>query len=336
MTTPTFLVGAYTADMGGEALGIAALGTLPDGSLENLGLAAAADSPSYLAASGDLVYAAAEATGRIEVFRRRGRIDLEHVGGASSGGVAPCHVARYGDTVVAANYVDGRLGVLAAAGGTLETVQVLDASGSGPHAAQDGPHAHATIALADGTVLSADLGADRVHVHSRVGAERDGRGSLERTSSVELPEGTGPRDFLAAPSGYLYVLGELGLTVLVLERTGDDFAVVASVVLPGAEPGDHAAALTISGDGRFVYAGLRGSNRISVLAVLDGGRLLGAVTSIAAEGDWPRHHVIVGDVMHVAHERSSSVASFSIPENGIPALIGPPIRVFSPIFLLPL
>ena len=109
-----FYVGAYTADMGGTATGIAALGRLADGSLENLGLATVADSPSYLAAAGDLVYAAAEATGRIEVFRRDGELALEPVASADSGGVAPCHVARYGDTLVAACYVDGTLGVLSA------------------------------------------------------------------------------------------------------------------------------------------------------------------------------------------------------------------------------
>lgn len=316
-----FYVGAYTADMGGTAVGIAALGSLPDGSLEYLGLAATADSPAYLAAHGDLVYAAAEAVGRVEVYRRGDGFALDRVATADSGGTAPCHVARYGDTVIAACYVDGRLAVLDAE--PLALAQVLESAGSGPHPAQDGSHAHATFALDASTVLSADLGSDEIHVHGLDG------GRLTRTGSMRLPAGTGPRDFLRHPSGLVFVLGELGLTITALN---DRLEIVATVALAGGEPGDHAAALSTSADGRFVYAGLRGSNRISIVAV-DGATLTPA-GFVDAEGDWPRHHLVDGDLMHVAHERSSSVASFRISQNGIPELISAPIRVPSPIFLL--
>jgi len=319
-----FYVGAYTADMGGTATGIAALGRLADGSLENLGMAAVADSPSYLAASGELVYAAAEATGRIEVFRRDGELALEPVAGADSGGVAPCHVARYGGTVVAACYVDGTLGVLSAE--PLALTQRVEAHGAGPHPAQDGPHAHASFALDDTTILSADLGSDRVHVHELA------NGHLTRTASLDLPPGTGPRDFLRLPSGPLLVLGELGLEVLVLSWNGGELSILGSTALAGAEPGDHASALSLGPGGRFAYAGLRGSNRISILAV--DGDTVNAVGFVDAGGDWPRHHVVDGDVMHVAHERSSTVASFRLGVDGVPTLIAPAVAVASPIFLL--
>ena len=316
-----FYVGSYTADMGGTAVGISALGSLPDGSLEYLGTAATAASPAYLAAHRDLVYAASEATGRIEAYRRAPGFALELVATADAGGASPCHVARYGDAVVAACYVDGRLGVLDAQ--PLALAQVLEGEGSGPHPAQDGPHAHATFALDASTILSADLGADEIHVHTLADAR------LTRTRSVRLPAGTGPRDFLRHPSGLLLVLGELGLTITALN---DRLEPVAMVALAGAEPGDHAAALSTSADGRFVYAGLRGSNRISIVDTAGGA--LTAAGSVDAGGDWPRHHLIDGELMHVAHERSNSVASFRIPENGIPEQISAPIRVPSPIFLL--
>lgn len=319
-----FFVGAYTADMGGTATGIAALGRLPDGSLENLGLAVTADSPSYLAASGDLVYAAAEATGRIETFRRTATLELVPVAGAEAGGVAPCHVARYGDTVVAACYVDGTLGVLSAE--PLALVQRVEARGSGPHPAQDGAHAHATFALDATTILSADLGADRVHVHSLAHKR------LTRTASFDLPPGTGPRDFVRLPSGLVLVLGELGLEVLVLRWHDGELSIVGRAALAGGEPGDHAAALTLGPGARFAYAGLRGSNRISILAI--DGESLTASGFVDAGGDWPRHHVVDGDVMHVAHERSNTVASFRLGADGVPTLIAPAIAVASPIFLL--
>ena len=319
-----YYVGAYTADMGGTATGIAALGRLADGSLENLGLAVVADSPSYLAASGDLVYAAAEATGRVEVFRRDGELALEPVAGAGSGGVAPCHVARYGDTVVAACYVDGTLGVLSAE--PLALTQRVEAHGAGPHPAQDGPHAHATFALDDTTILSADLGSDRVHVHTLA------NGHLTRTGSLDLSPGTGPRDFLRLPSGLVLVLGELSLEVLALRWNDGELSIVGSTALDGAEPGDHASALSLGPGARFAYAGLRGSNRISMLAV--DGETVAAAGFVDAGGDWPRHHVVDGDIMHVAHERSNTVASFRLGVDGVPALIAPAVAVASPIFLL--
>jgi 6-phosphogluconolactonase len=246
------------------------------------------------------------------------------VASAPAGGSYPCHLAGYGDTLVAACYGDGALGVLSARPLALvDTVRAEPATG--PHDAQDGPHAHATFALDATTVVSADLGADLLHVHSLTA------GVLTRTGSFAVPAGTGPRDFLRLADGRILLLGELGLTVLELAWRGGELAIVDEVALHGAQPGDHAAALTASVDGRFAYAGLRGSNRISVLGVEHG---LSALTSVASGGDGPRHHVVDGDVMHVAHERSHSVASFRISENGIPEQIAPPIRVSSPIFLL--
>jgi 6-phosphogluconolactonase len=321
-----YFVGSYTDDMGGSAVGIGALGRLDDGSLDYLGVAVASDSPSYLAVHGHVVYAVEEEAGTLVSFRRGNGIALERLDSADSGGAAPCHVARYGDTIVTACYVDGRLGVHRSE--PLELTHVLEGHGDGPHPAQDGPHAHSTFALDDSTILSADLGADLVHVHSL----RDG--VLTRTASVALPAGTGPRDFVRHTSGLVLVLGELGLTLVVLEWTGSTLSVVGSHPLPGAEVGDHASGLTASADGRYVWAGLRGSNRVAVLGVSGDGRSVTALTSVSAEGDWPRHHVIDADVMHVAHERSSTVASFRIGDDGVPRLIAAPISVPSPVFLL--
>lgn len=329
MQRPAYLVGAYTDDMGGTASGIAGLGRLPDGSLEYLGLFAASNSPSYLALASGTVYATCEATATVEEYRFDGAT-LERTAVADAGGVAPCHVARYGGTVLVSCYVDGHIGVLDAE--PLRLAGVLEGAGGGPHPAQDGPHAHSTFAIdeSDGrvTVLSADLGADLIRVHEL----RDA--TLSLVSTLALPAGTGPRDFLRHPSGLLYVLGELSLEVLVLEWAGGELSVVGATPLAGAAPGDHAAALSVSVDGRFVWAGLRGSNRISTLEVGDGGRSLTPAGFVDAAGDWPRHHVVDGGVMHVAHERSSTVASFTLGVDGIPTLIAPPIRVPSPIFLL--
>ena len=310
-----WLVGAYTADMDGTASGILALRERADGSLEVDRVVATAASPSYLAASADALYAVAEGTGEIVAFSS----DFERIATAGAGGDAPCHIGLYGSTVIVSNYVSGTLGVLAT--DPFELSQVVDATGSGPHVVQDGPHAHGTLELPSGRILSADLGADRLHVHELVD------GVLARLYSIEVPAGTGPRDMALLPSGAVLVLGELSGEVLFFT---EELEIASSTAIPGFVVGDHAAGLTVHGD--HVYTALRGSNRLGILEF--SGESLVGVDFVSSEGDWPRHHAVDGDVLHVANQLSSTVASFSLAGDGIPRLIAPPTAVPSPTFLL--
>ena len=312
--------GAYTADMGGDADGILALDSRPDGTLAVLGLTAATPSPSYLAHGPDRLYAVSEATGELVSFSRGVGFALHADATAPSGGEAPCHIGVYGSSIVVSNYTDGALGVLGTS--PLALTQTLAGSGSGPRSVQEGPHAHSTFEIG-GAVLSADLGADRVHVHSLVD------GVLERGASLALPPGTGPRDFLRHTNGDLYLLGELGLDVTVLRWAAGELVAIGSVALPGGAEGDHAAGLSLAGD--YLYATLRGSNRISVLRVGTAG--LEPVGFVSSEGDWPRHHAVEGTVLHVANQLSSEVASFSLGDDGLPVPLGI-TAVPSPTFLL--
>lgn len=325
-TEALWFVGGYTADMGGDAAGIGILAGRPDGSLELVGVAAEVASPSFLALDGDRVFAVAEGAGRLEAFTRTDATTLDYLGGAPVGGVEPCHVSVIGDTLIVSSYLSGSLGVIDAA--SFDLVQVISGEGSGPHHVQEGPHAHATFALDDTTVLSADLGADRIHVHWFEG------GRLERTASLELPAGSGPRDFARHPSGLVYVLAELSLQVLVLEYADARLAIIGSFPIPGAETGDHAAGISLTADGLFAYVALRGSNRIAVFAVRDDGRTLDGISSVPSEGDWPRHHSLDGNLLHVANQKSGTVASFRIGEDGLPVLIATPTPVPSPTYLL--
>ena len=69
MSSSRIWVGSYTDDMNGSATGIGVLGVAADGSLEDHGLAVAADSPSFLASSGDTVYAAGEGARVVSAYR---------------------------------------------------------------------------------------------------------------------------------------------------------------------------------------------------------------------------------------------------------------------------
>jgi 6-phosphogluconolactonase (cycloisomerase 2 family) len=135
------------------------------------------------------------------------------------------------------------------------------------------------------------------------------------------------------PSGLVWMLGELGHEIFVLGREGDSFAILGRAALPGAEVGDHAAALALRDDGKFAYAALRGSDSIAVLAVSDEGATLTGVGSVWSGGGWPRHLVTDGPYLRVANQLTNSVVTFTLGENGLPVQHSS-LEVGSPTYLL--
>ncbi len=312
-------VGGYGADMGGVMPGIQAMRSTDAGTLALVGTAVETPSPSYLLSRGEHLYAVAEGAGTVEAFRRTGEHTLERVGSVPSGGRWPCNLEFFDGGIAVANYFDGIVGLVSDST-LVESVQL---EGSGPHERQQGPHAHTVVAVDDETLLSVDLGADRVNVHGR---------GLEVVASVPLPPGTGPRDLTRHPSGFYYLLSELSHELFVLRWTGTTLDIVSSVAVPGAVAGDSDSAISVWGD--YVYTGLRGSNRIAMLRSVDAGARLEPLGWVSSEGQWPRHHTVDGDVLHVANQVSSSVASFRLGADGVPSLIAEPTAVPSPNYLL--
>ena len=329
MTIADIWVGGYTTTMGGGALGIGLLRWNANGAGLEVLDTTPTSSPSFLAAGSNGVLYATDEAGRIEAFRPGPRLTLQPLGGQPTSGGLPCHVSVTRDRLFVSNYLDGSIDVfsLTVDGRVDSLIQTLPSEGSGPNPVQQGPHAHSTL-LCGSTLLSADLGADRVHVHVLE------RGQLVRTASVALPPGTGPRD-LIAHDGRTIVLGELDGGLFALDERGRITA-TGSVSNDWLE-GDHAAGFAIATSGRFVYTGLRGSNRIAVFRAAD----LSPVATVSCGGDWPRHVCLInggdtGEVLLVANQLSSTVAVFGLdPSTGIPFPLGYPVNVASPTFLLP-
>lgn len=322
-----FWAGSYTAEMDGSSEGIGRLRPrASDGSLEYLGLAVATSCPSFVVngVHPGIVYATDEANESVEAFRRVGD-ELVALGGQQTSGKLPCHISATAEWLYVANYFSGTVDVFPlAADGTIKPIhQSLVGSGSGPRPAQDGPHAHSTLVLGS-AVLSADLGTDQVHL------QRWNGDVLERVASTSFPPGTGPRDFAVAPDGRIYLCGELSGEVFELDRDGAILRSGASVV--DSVEGDHWAGLAIDRAGRYLYTGLRGSNRI---AVVDAATLT-PVAALSCAGDWPRNLWLRGEMLYVANEKSSTVTSFRVDQaTGIPSPVGSPEAVPTPTYLLP-
>jgi 6-phosphogluconolactonase len=324
-------VGGYTDDMTGTAEGIGLLLVADDGSLTSHGLAVAAESPSFLASSGDTLYAVAEAAQVVSAYRVAGD-ELHFLGLQNAAGESPCAIGVLGEraALAVACYGDGTIDVhpVDQSGAVQKTVQSLRGDGKSSRINQSGPHAHAVLQVDATTVLTTDLGTDEVHIHSFDGE------ILTRTGSVTFPNGTGPRDLLLHSSGRVWVLAELSHQVFVLEQGAEHYVIVGSFALAGAEDGDHAASLAISEDGRFAYAGLRGSDLVSVMAVSGDGATLQQVGSAWSGGGWPRHLVIDGEYLRVANQLTNTVATFTIGEDGLPVAHST-LTVPSPTYLLP-
>lgn len=321
-------VGSYTENMGGFSRGISAV-RLTEKGLQLLGLGVVASSPSYLIHSTvpGVIYAVDEGLGRVEAFQRKGKAaNLVAMGGQVTSGTEPCHVAATAEWLYASNYRTGQVDVypLDAQGfiGTLH--QSLVSTGKGPKPEQDGPHAHSTLAFGD-TAITADLGTDRVNVyrwHDTV---------LQLESSLELPAGTGPRDFAVSPvAGKIFLLGELGGSVFVLG--GGRNLQILKAGEAGAAPGDHAAGLVVDPTGRFLYTALRGSNRIVAIDA----NTLQPIADLPCGGDVPRGLCIVGNLLFVANQNSGTLAAFQLdPQTGVPMMVGTPLFIDSPTCLLP-
>lgn len=326
-----FLTGGYTESGGGHAQGIGLVRPTGDGALLFAGVAASASSPSFLVHGGleGVLYAVDEPGNRVLAFEGPSGGTLRTLGWQRSSGTAPCHLSATSDWLYSSNYGTGEIDVFplghdGSIGPLYETV-VPASCAPGPRPAQDGPHAHSTLVLGD-TVLGADLGCDSVGVHRWV----DGHLILQR--SIVFPPGTGPRDFAVGPGGRVFVLGELSGALFELAGLDTDTPAIARSAPSSAAPvaGDHAAGLVVSPDGRHLYTGLRGSNRIAVVALDD----LAPVAAVGCGGNWPRHLAIDGGILLVACERSGTVSVLPIdPATGIPGS-GASIEVPTPTYLL--
>jgi len=304
---------------------------------------ATGDNPSWLALapsrahlySGNEITNFQGSSGSVSAWsidRSSGR--LTKLNTVSSEGAGPAHISVHpsGKWVFAANYAGGTVSVLPVrANGELGPATDVkhDEGTPGPEHAtsappgsfaisgHDHPHAHMIQADPSGRfVLASDLALDRIYVW-RFDSDK---GSLTASDPpwVSLPPGDGPRHFaFHRDKRWMYSLQEEGSTLVTFDYDGDAGRLTArqtvSTLPKGFAGTNFTSEVTVSSDGRFVYAANRLHDSISWFSIGRDGALTWAGNT-PTHGDYPRSFGIdpTGSFLYSCNQRSDAIAVFRI------------------------
>ena len=260
---------------------------------------------------------------------------LRQLNAVASGGTAPVYASVHpsGRYLLVANYDSGHIAVLpilpdgslgtatdsVAPQGTLGPTKAAAAPpGSFAQSGHTASHAHMIAADPGGRfVLSTDLGLDRTFVW-----ELDlAAGKLHPAANSGFPTtsaGAGARHFAFHPNGQtLYVIYEEASQIAAYRydgRTGGVTPLQTVSTLPeGFAGSSFASAMAISRDGRFLYAGNRLHNSVSVFAI-GKDETLRLVGNEWTRGDYPNHVALdpSGTLLLASNRRSDQVTVFRV------------------------
>ncbi|MFF8842024.1 lactonase family protein [Streptomyces sp. NPDC015127] len=320
-------IGSFTSG-GGHGITVAAVDPAT-GALTPRTAVDTVENPSCLALAPDtgVLYAVSDTTpGRAAAFLP-GAGTLTALGPAVEvGGAGPTHLSVAGRRLLTANYASGSVSSLplAADGSVSGPPAVLAHHGSGPDTdRQQGPHAHQVLSDPSGDwVLTVDLGTDSV----RVCALDPATGDLRTHAETVLRSGSGPRHLAFHPDGeVVYVLHELEpqVTVCRWDPASGQLEPLSEVAIDTDDaPEDvraYPSVVSVSSDGRFVRAAVRGSNTLHTLSLADGTEKPRVTSSVSCGGSWPRDLVAdpSGRRLYVANEWSGDVTWFDVdPRSG--------------------
>jgi 6-phosphogluconolactonase len=305
------------------------------GKVQDLGLAAQTENPSFLVAdsAGKHLYAVNEsqkykdeASGAVTGFsidRKSGK--LMSLNQVLSHGADPCYISfdRSGKYVLVANYTGGTVAVFPVAGdGKLgEASSVMEDQGPlGPnHERQERSHAHWIEASAGNRfAYVADLGLDRVLIYKfDAGKGTLSRGEPADSFSAVLEPGTGPRHVAFSKDGkFMYALAEMDSSVTVFANDNEKFRSIQKIsALPAGFSGKNdAAEIVMHPSGNFLYTSNRGDDSIAVFAVDHASGKLTFVERTPSGGKTPRNFAVDPEGTHLfaANEETGNVVEFAI------------------------
>lgn len=231
-----------------------------------------------------------------------------------SGGSLPCFLARHPwrELLAVANYGDGMVALLPTdpSTGVLSppTTRVVQPGRSHDSERQNGPHAHCVVFSPDGEWLyHVDLGLDRVLRYAVKGTE------LAQAKIVfEAPAGWGARHLAFLPDQrHALLMCEMAARCLLLRLDGGRFTLCGCVsTAPDGERHN------LGGDLRVVAADAalvtnRGHDSVALLRIAGDQLVRGGVRF--SGGTSPRHVLVLGEQMLVAHEEAGGVVLLPLP-----------------------
>ena len=271
-----------------------------------------ADHISYMAAKGNILYAArraAKGVFQVQSFRIRKNGILEPVGTfVIPGNSGYCHisVSNDGKFLLGSSYSGSFVDLLSLTpdGKVIKLCKRHFFTGKGIHKRQKKSHPHFAAQIPGSSmVLAADLGSDKIHIF-----QYDETKGLLPGKSVSLPPGSGPRHLSFSSDGKLvYCANELNNTVSAFKvQQGGLIMTDTCYILPKEWSGrSFAGAVKTAPDGR-IYVTNRGHNSIAVLSCNENGKLK-LENIIPADGDFPYDIVLTGSEMFTVNMKSDQL-----------------------------
>lgn len=321
------------------------------GRMTSLGLAAEAQSPSYLAVSPNrrFLYAVNE----IDTFegKKAGSISAFSIDGGSgkltllnrvsSGSPGPTHVAvdPLGKWLFVANYAGGSLAdfQIEADGRLGKMVTLLQHTGSGANPArQASPHPHEVVPSPDGRfLLSPDLGLDRIFIYKL--NSQTGKLTPGDPPFASVKPGSGPRHLAFTPDGkFVYLADEMASNVIAFSYNDGKLKTLQTIsIVPKGFSGQNTAAeIAVHPSGRFVYVSNRGADDIVQLNIDPANGLLTMAGHVSTQGKMPRGFGIdpEGKYLFAGNQNTDNVVSFRIDAStGHLSPFGQPLQLPSPV-----
>lgn len=337
------------------------------GEFTSAGVVRLGNSPSCLAvnATGTRLYSANE-TARFE-STKSGTVSsfsvdpengkLTPINSVSSGGAGPTYVKLHpsGRYLLVANYFGGSIAVVPVLedGSLGAPVDVKESAGEiGPPRATNAPpgsfafsghdRTHAHMIEADPTgrfVLHVDLGLDRIY--SWKFDVTTGKLTANDPPFVSFPPGDGPRHFHFHPNGrWFYSIQEEGSTIVLFDYDAENGTFqprqTISSLPPGYAGSNFCSEILVSHDGKFVYAGNRLHDSVTLFAIADDGTL-SYVHDEWTRGNYPRSFSFdpTGRFFYSLNQRADNIASFTVDRvSGRLTFSGQYIPVGNPSMLL--
>jgi 6-phosphogluconolactonase len=301
------------------------------GELKQTGLAAEADSPTFLALApdGKILFAANELnqyegkrSGAVSSFAvDRGAMKLTKINEVSAGGSGTCHVSvdHTGRCAFVANYGGGSAASFAVdkMGKLSDAVSFFQYTGQGPKKEQKGPRGHRVTVSPDNKFLFVnDLGLDEIHVYHLDPATA--KLTAQDPPAWKAEPGSGPRSLIFHPNHkWAYCVNELGSSVSVLDwdaKKGEFTTVQLISTVPEGHEGPSAPSdIVMDKAGRFVYVANRLDDFMVSFSIAPADGKLTLMERTSCGGKTPRHIALdpSGKWLLVANQATDNLSVFA-------------------------